>query len=207
MKKIIKWVLSIGAIVALIICGIMLNKPTEPESVSVTLTGIDVNETIEQDYTAINDSDVLFYESQITLSNVLDSNYVADVKSVTNVFQLRDTSYQFIHEIVDGVQTDSVIKINDYWLEDQKINFKQVIPFGIALDAVANSQLYPDVHIITLRAPLGPNVTNPFYIFGRVTSVDACTEEVMTCEEMFERIFHIEPKNPTDSISNDSIVN
>lgn len=199
MKKIISWVLSIGVIVALIVCGIILHRH-DSKDVSVTLTGIDVNETIQNDYTLINDSNVVFYESQITLSDKLDSNYVANVENVINIFQLNDTSYQCIHSLVDGVANDTIIKVNDYWMEDAKIDFFKIIPFQLALDAVANSQLYPNVHIVTLRSPLGPNVGNPFYIFGQVTSVDGITEEVMTCEEMFERIFHIEPKN-NDTLS------
>lgn len=207
MKKILSWVLSIGVIVALVICGIVLHKPTNP-SVSVDLNGIDVNTTIATDYAAINDSNAVFYESQITLENVLDSTYSATVVNVVNIFQLADTSYQFIHELKDSVVVDSVVKVNDFWMEDCNINFMSIIPLSIALDAVANSTLYPNVHVITLRSPLGPNVTNPYYIFGKVTSVDAVTEEVMTTDEMFEKIFHVVEEDVTvlDSVVTDSVV-
>lgn len=203
MKKLFNFVMVICTIIT---SSMLTACDTSDSSRSVELGGIDVTASIDNDYTIINDSDAVFYESQITLSNPLDSTYKATVSSVVNIFQLKDTCYQFIHELKDSVVVDSLVKVNDFWMEDARIGVNSVIPFKIALDAVANSNLYPNVHFITLRLPLGPNLTNPYYIFGKATSVDAVTEEVMTIEEMFERIFHVENSSVmNDSVQTDSV--
>lgn len=156
--------------------------PTE-----VSLSGVEVDSTIPNDYAVVNDSVAIFYETQVTLENDLDSTYSANVVSVVNVFQKRDSAYMFTHL----VGSDSLSVVNDFWMEDSPIDFNSIISFKDALDSIANSDLYPHVKFVTLRRPLGPNVTNPYYIFAKVAAVDAVDGRVMTFEQMMDEIFVI----------------
>lgn len=138
---------------------------------------------------------VYFYECQAHYMYNLDSvDGENQVIWVRNVFQHKDTCYEFFHfadsnEIenlveyigtltnpyhytIDTNEVDYTITlvVEDYWLEDQPMNLNEVKytlkdAYNILMEADC---IKPHSNFVVMRQPLmePPCPTNPYYIFG-----------------------------------------
>jgi hypothetical protein len=160
--------------------------------------GYDVDSVMAADQKVMADlcgDSVRFYECQAhymyNLDSVAGDNQVIWVR---NVFQVKDTSYQFFHfadsnEIsnlveyfntfttpyvytIDTNEVDYTISlmVNDYWLEDQNMNLGRV---EVSLDSayailMAADCIKPHSNFVVMRQPLTapPFPIHPYYIFG-----------------------------------------
>lgn len=145
------------------------------------ITNKNYNDLLKQDFEKIKDTfpDVVFYESQITLNNLVTEPDV-QIKSVTNVFQAGRCCYQVYHY----KDTVKCFKFNDYWLEDVKVDPYAVISFEDALANLNKANVKkPESKFITLRSPLGPSIQNPGYFVGSAgrgfVKIDAITGDVI----------------------------
>ena len=153
---------------------------------------------------------VYFYECQAHYMYNLDSvDGDNQVVWVRNVFQVKDTCYQFFHfadsnEIanlvdyihnlinpyvytIDTNEVDYTITliVNDYWLEDQNMNMCGV---EVSLDSayailMAADYRKPHSNFVVMRQPLAPPFPiYPYYIFGSMIDcmgVDSHTGELV----------------------------
>lgn len=205
MTKILKWVLPFAAIAVMCWFGIS-HRMTDK---SVLLSGIDTAATLEADYEVVkneNDTvDAVFYEQDIKLAKKLDTTYLAKVTEVRNIIQQGYICHEFVHTLTtDSSWTTVHNTYEDVWMECVAIDLDSItVSLRTALNALANNELYKKSAIsnIVLRSPLGPHIANPAYIMGRVSAVDAHTEEVMTIDEYFAKIFKGDNTMDIDNIN------
>lgn len=129
-----------------------------------------------------------WYESTVVLNNYLDEECDGSVEEITNVFQVADSVNSevtlFVHT---AKKTDKIVKqgfwIGDVPMDSIKLTFKE------AFDTLMATNLpKPHSKYCVLRKQLGPNPSNPQYIFGNVLSqvyVDAMTGSVSDKNPVF----------------------
>lgn len=190
MKKVFYFLMSF-AMLGMVSCTSC--KHEEP-----VFNGYDVESVMTADQQVMADlcdDSVYFYECQAHYMYNLDSvDGENQVIWVRNVFQHKDTCYQFFH-VVDSAEVDNLVAyfntmvnpyfytidtneldytltlvINDYWLEDQDMNLAGV---EVSLDSayailMAADCIKPHSNFVVMRQPLTapPFPFHPYYIFG-----------------------------------------
>lgn len=160
-------------------------KPDEPTVVFENAITIEnFNQKLVEDYNKVLavDSTALLYESMIDFDTTVDNGDVK-IDIVQNVIQAHDTCYMFVHTAVGG---DSLVKVNDYWMECIKIDPTKVISLDSALTRLQMADLpKPKSNKCVLRYILGPNSLkeHPCYYFGDnhhkpFVKVDCVTSDV-----------------------------
>ena len=130
----------------------------------------------------------VWYESTIVFANFLDEENDGEIKSITDVFEAvsvqeegaYDTEIVFSTHAKDtsGIETRRGVWFGDFALFEGDIQ----LTFKEAFERFYESN-YPKPHsqYCVLRKEVGPNVSNPQYIFGNATYciyVDAVTGDV-----------------------------
>lgn len=182
MKKIFSFMMVALAAVVVVAC-----HPKQKDDPTPTAT---VEEIIASDFAEMQaiDSTAIFYESHITLNQNFEDVETVDSLTVAileNIFQLADTCYIINHDL--NADTNTVEKVNDYWLECVCIDPASIaVTFTDALNAYEQSNMVRvSGNTITLRQPLHPSINNPFYILGNrvdtgFVAVNVYTGEVTT---------------------------
>lgn len=165
------------------------NKSKEPKAMTETVEQVIAADVQDMNTTCKSDSDYVWFESQITMMNFMDSETASpDVFAVCNVFQTVEVDstgadtyvYMFNHDAY-GVEKNV---IHDFWMEDSPIKKDDVqLSFKDAYDKMMASN-YPKPHSrkCTLRKEVGPYDCNAQYVFGNTEGqlyVDAITGDVM----------------------------
>jgi hypothetical protein len=164
MKKLLIFIISFVTICTLTCCH---QKKHEP----VQLGGINADTTMIIDYNNLKSDypDIVFYESQITLNQYVDSIDSLLVINVVNIFQNEDTVFTSTYSLIDDtVINHSLSKEKGYWLEDCSIEAIHEISLSNAINILYQTDcIKPHSVNVTFRQPLGPKILEcPYFIFG-----------------------------------------
>lgn len=137
-----------------------------------------------------------WYECGILLANYIDIGGGSDVAEITNVFQVLsdgNTSHDVnIVMIRHTLEKDEVLVIPSLIVEEDVpiIKEKVTITFKESYLKVLTQNPKPHTKRVILRKQLGPNDTNPQYIYGNnqgLIFVDASTGVLVHDSPAFER--------------------
>lgn len=129
------------------------------------------NKALEADYAEViaEYPEAVLYEVQTQFNDTFDTRdrKGLHVASAREVFQVEPRLVVFVDRNFE-TGTREVLKQEGAWLEDLKINLKEVRDVNEALDALFGADIIlPDTNFMTLRRPLGPTLyVDAFYVFG-----------------------------------------
>lgn len=190
MKKIFILLMAISVVFAMVSCKCTSNEQKTEEPVLAELVLENVV-SADREYMFLHyDGKYNFYESCVEFEDFLDSDSLATVHGISNVFQVPvvddgtsfDSKVVAIAHVADKSGED--VKEHALWVGDKPINDEEIkITLAQALEKLYASN-YPKPHsrYVVLRKELGPNPdANAQYIFGNSQAqlyVDAVTGEV-----------------------------
>ncbi len=185
----------IGAAVVLLVWGIVAATNYSKEGKDKDVIPVTTEFTFEnvvsadKEFMSLNyGKGYVWYESTIVLANFLDEENDGEIQSVTDVFEVvtaqedggYDTDVVFTTHTKDA---SSVEARHGFWFGDFVLFEGEIqLTFQEAFQRF-NESNYPKPHsqYCVLRKEVGPNVSNPQYIFGNSTYciyVDAVTGDV-----------------------------
>lgn len=170
----------------LLICGALLamlmtacNECSNHKEVPIDTTSyLNYDEIVVQDYdyVASQVEQFYFYEAEVEFDSTLNTG-TTNIVAITNIFQIEDTCYQFIHT----TDMDTLIKVQGYWMECGDMTARNAIMFDDVMEIISPYRDKLNTRYMTLRRLLCPPFpTTPWYIFGRqLLAIDAATGEII----------------------------
>lgn len=183
----------VGAAVILLLWGIIAaanhsNKGKNDDVIPVAEFTFENVVSADKEFMSLNyGKGYVWYESTIVLANFLDEENDGEIATITDVFEVvtpqqdgYDTNVVFATHSKDA---SDVVAEHGVWFGDFVLFEGEIqLTFQEAFQRFAESN-YPKPHsqYCVLRKEVGPNVSNPQYIFGNSTYciyVDAVTGDV-----------------------------
>lgn len=198
MKKFIFGVIATFAIgTAFTSCSMCSHKSEQKPTSTTEETKTTKVIKADKEYMDSVDTTYMYFESTYVFSGNVDTLTTPDVVSVSNVFETVDkvksepTVYIAEHLLGAKDSTSWSVKIGSFWLEDfdlREYEYKLTVEDAFNVMNKANV-VKPKSKYCVLRAQLGPNKTNPQFIFGNdktgTVFVDALTGSVTTVNPVF----------------------
>ena len=178
MKKIL---FCIAVVAVLIGAGIGIYLDVTSSEPDAVMRVIDSDKAImTKDYS----KSYAWFETDIILDSIYTCKDSAKIASIQNVF-FYDDSIPCTVIMIHKENFDTVIVKNDWYLQCVDMNKSEIkYDFTTMLKKVDKSNnIKPQTKYITLRNPLGPNPTNPYWIWGNGKLwVNAITGKISTQE-------------------------
>lgn len=195
MKKTILFTLLLSLVMCFSACDKTKKAEVKDAQVADSVMVVENVVNTDKQYMFTNyEKDWRWYETCIVLKDFLDEECDGTITGVSNIFQSVvksgegfDTQVVMITHVGDSTQTDIVkgFWVEDFPLQDEniKVTFKEAFEKVMAVN-------YPKPHSrqVVLRKEVGPNASNPQYIFGNQKAqlyVDAVTGEVTDKNPVF----------------------
>ena len=152
-----------------------------------TNTPISFDDCMRRDLAAMEKrygNDYRWYECGIKMKSYLDENCDGAIEDLTNVFMVRsdpgnsyDTNIVLLHH---GRHGDGVYHLESKWVEEDVFMYQDQINVTFKESLIKAKSVKPLLHTkhVVLRKQLGPNNSNPQYIYGNnhgLLFVDATT--------------------------------
>lgn len=142
--------------------------------------GYDYDWTViaDYDYIASQYKEFQFLEADVLFDTTINDT-TAYVESIRTVFQCGDTCVMIVHN--PGFITDTVMKVNDRWMECMPMDARNAVTLDSCLKIIADYRDSLNTRAMTFRRVLAPPFPeNGQYIFGvGALVVDSKTGEIV----------------------------